>query len=50
VARADGVVQHVLAGLVDTDVCPSGCEHHGAFKFVPSVDLFARADLVRWSH
>jgi hypothetical protein len=46
VARADGIVKHALAGLVDTDVCESGCEHHG--PFVPSVDLFARADLVGW--
>ena len=43
-ARADGAVQHVLAGLVDTDICPAGCEHKG--NFVPAVDLFARADLI----
>lgn len=35
---------HTVVGLVDTDVCPSGCEHAG--PFTPPVDLFTRADLL----
>ena len=34
---------HTVVGLVDTDICPSGCEHVGPED--PPVDLFTRADL-----
>jgi hypothetical protein len=35
---------HDVVGLVDTDICPSGCEHKGPYS--PPVDLFTRGDLL----